>query len=80
MLTLYIKSGCPYCIKVLNFTKEHNIDLIEKDAYAGEQNMKELLEKGGKNQAPFLVDDTKGVSMYESDDIISYFKKKYDNV
>jgi glutathione S-transferase len=33
---------------------------------------KELMDKGGKLQVPFLVDEERGVSMYESDDIIEY--------
>lgn len=34
-----------------------------------------LVEKGGKRQVPFLVDDEKNVSMYESGDIIEYLSK-----
>ncbi len=39
---------------------------------------RDILEKlGGKQQVPFLLDVDKGVSMYESDEIISYLKKTY---
>ncbi len=33
---------------------------------------KELLQKGGKAQTPYLVDTVKGTEMYEADEIISY--------
>ena len=36
----------------------------------------ELMEKGGKRQVPFLVDEENGVSMYESDDICRYLEEK----
>ena len=38
------------------------------------------MEKGGKRQVPFLVDDERGVSMYESADIIAYVKEHYSTV
>ena len=42
-----------------------------------EQNMTELLDKGGKPMVPFLVDEEKNVSLYESGDIIAYLEKEY---
>ena len=75
--TLYVKAGCPFCAKVLNFMDEHHIVLPvmdvtlepHKDAYD------ELINIGGKFQVPCLVFD--GKAMYESDDIIAYLNKTF---
>ncbi len=46
-----------------------------KDISEDEAARLELIEKGGKQQVPFLVDTDKGVSMYESSDIIDYIRE-----
>jgi glutathione S-transferase len=45
-----------------------------KNVYTSESDLNELLQKGGKYQVPFLVDSENNVSMYESEDIISYLE------
>lgn len=76
MRTLYVKTGCPFCSKVLNYAKENGItfDLknIADDAVAAE-----LVQRGGKRQVPYLVDGERGVEMYESDDIVAYLREHY---
>ncbi len=76
MMTLYVKTGCPYCIKVLNFAKENGIDFelknIADDAVAAE-----LVARGGKRQVPYLVDSNRGVEMYESEDIVAYLREHH---
>ena len=52
-----------------------NVDLDLKDVSEDETALAELLEKGGKQQVPFLVDTETGVSMYESSDIIDYIRE-----
>ena len=74
MLILYIKSGCPFCNRVLEYAEDNNIIIDERDVYDSEAAMAELMEKGGKRQIPFLHDTDKEVIMYESADIIEYFK------
>lgn len=39
--------------------------------------LEELVRLGGKKQFPFMVDTERGVSMYESDDIMHYFRTQY---
>jgi glutaredoxin len=72
-LKLFVISMCPYCLKVTNFLKEEGIEVevlnISKDPKAKE----ELKRIGGKVQAPMLLVD--GKPLYESDDIIEWFKK-----
>ena len=71
-LTLYYKSTCPYCAKVLNFMRQNKIELSLKNTAESPVIKQELLEVGGKPQVPCLVID--GKAKYESDDIIVWMK------
>lgn len=75
-LILYIKEGCPFCEKVEAFADEAGIPLMFRDI-AEPAYREELLEVGGKVQVPFLVDEARGVAMYESEDIIAYLEEHY---
>ena len=77
MLTLYYKPTCPYCQKVFEATDELGVDFDLRDITEDESFVTELMEKGGKRQVPFLIDEEKGTSMYESDDIIAYVTEHY---
>ena len=77
MLTLFYKPTCPYCAKVRTAAEEMGIELGLKDIKADEAIVAELIEKGGKQQVPYLVDEERGEAMYESDDIIEYLKENY---
>lgn len=74
MLELYILETCPYSRKVMNYMDEHNIKYKKHDITDSE-NLEMLIELGGEQQVPFLVDTDNGVKMYESDDIIEYVSK-----
>ncbi len=73
MLTLYTKTGCPFCHKVLDVGKELGITFYEKNI-ADDAVAAELIARGGKRQVPYLVDTDRNVEMYESDDIVEYLK------
>jgi len=38
----------------------------------------EKLTAGGDDQIPYLVDTERGVTMYESDDVVGYLQERYD--
>jgi len=71
-LTLYHKSTCPFCIKVLHYMDQNHISIPLKSV-EDIDNYEELLKIGGKGQVPCLVID--GKPLYESDDIIRWFEK-----
>lgn len=77
MLTLYFKPTCPFCHRVIQIAENLNVEMEMKDISEDETALAELLEKGGMKQVPFLVDSEKGVSMYESSDIIDYIREYY---
>ncbi len=52
-----------------------NVELELKDVSEDIEAAAELLEKGGKSQTPFFVDSERGVSLYESSDIIDHLRE-----
>ena len=73
MLELFILETCPYCIKVINYMKENNIDFRKIDI-SNKESEASLIQIGGKRQVPFLIDKERNIQMYESNDIIEYLK------
>ncbi len=76
MLTLYVKTGCPYCALALEKVEELGLTVEQKNI-ADDVVAAELIERGGKRQVPYLVDSATQTEMYESGDIIEYFEKHY---
>lgn len=76
MLTLYVKTGCPYCAAVLHKVEELEISVTQKNI-ADSEVADELVERGGKRQVPYLVDDVRNTEMYESGDIVEYLETHY---
>lgn len=79
MPTLYFKTTCQYCRKVIDFAEANGISLEMRDVVLEPAHMERVIEEGGKRQVPYLVDDKEGVAMYESDDIIEYLRTHYVN-
>ena len=78
MPTLYVKTGCPFCIMVQSKIEDMGLEVNELNI-ADDTNGEDLIELGGKRQVPFLVDEKNDVKMYESSDIIDYLEKTYGN-
>ena len=75
MLELFIRDDCPYCHRVLNYMRSHDIELVTYDINYDANAVKRLVEVGGKRQVPCLFID--GAPMYESTDIIEFLAKKF---
>jgi glutathione S-transferase len=75
MFTLYYKPTCPFCQRVLQVSDNLGVEFDLRDISEDESAREELIEKGGKQQVPFLVDAENDVSMYESSDIIDYVRE-----
>jgi glutaredoxin len=76
MLKIYVKTGCPYCALVLKKLHNESIPFTELNIEEGE-NGTAILERGGKSQVPFLIDEASGFSIYESATIIDYLDSTY---
>ena len=79
MLIMYVKTGCPYSARVREAVKEMGLALEERNITEKEEYEKELLEKGGKHETPYLVDEEKGKAMYDSEAIVKYLRETYGN-
>lgn len=76
MLTLYVKTGCPFCAKVLRKVDELGLE-VEKKNIADDAVAAELIERGGKRQVPYLVDGEQNVEIYESNSIVAYLDEHH---
>lgn len=75
-LTLYMRAGCPFSAKVLIECALMGLSITEKNL-KDPAVVDELIEKGGKAQTPYLVDETTGKAMYDSDAIIAYLHERF---
>ncbi len=76
-MILYVKNGCPWCQRVLDFAQRHEIVFEQIKNKNDSGVMEELIQRGGKSQYPYFVDTDAKIEMYESQDIIEYLSKKY---
>jgi len=73
MMTLYVKSNCPFSARAIAGLDAFAVQYELKNI-ADEGVLDELMALGGKHQVPFLVDgDT---MLYESQGIVDYIEKK----
>ncbi|MEX0651925.1 MAG: glutathione S-transferase N-terminal domain-containing protein [Candidatus Paceibacterota bacterium] len=76
MLTLYVKTGCPFCLAVHAKVEDLGINVEEKNI-SDDVVAEELVARGGKRQVPYLVDSERNIEMYESGDINIYLDTYY---
>ena len=76
MLTLYTKPDCSFCETVKKEAGDMGIELTERSV-ADEGVIDELVEKGGRRQVPFLMDEEVHTSMYGSDEIIAHLHARF---
>jgi glutathione S-transferase len=77
LLELYDFEACPYCRKVREVLSELDLDYRARPVAQGSARRAELVRRGGKMQAPYLVDPNTATELYESDDIIRYLNATY---
>lgn len=72
-MILYVKPGCLFCHRVLDFMAANDIQIETVDS-TDPQRRQELLDMNGTTQSPCLVID--GKPMLESADIIAYLQNR----
>ena len=73
MINIFILPNCPYCKKVIEYLESTKLKYELLDIN-NQQNYDMMIQLGGKRQVPFLFDNEKNITMYESKDIIEYLK------
>ncbi len=77
MLILYYKPTCSFCRRVLAVIERLGLEADLRDIVESDEYEQELVAHGGKSSVPYLVDEEKGVALYESDDIIAHLERQY---
>ena len=83
MLELYQAEECPHSTEVRETLSElgisyviHNPRSVEDDVRNG-STYQQLVDGGGEDQIPYLVDTEHGETLYESDAIIEHLEEHY---
>lgn len=71
-LTLYELEGCPYCETVADALDDHGIEYETEWVDARHSLRDEVRRVSGQRAVPVLVDDVRGVTMAESQNILTY--------
>jgi glutathione S-transferase len=83
MLELYQAEGCPYCENAREKTTELGLSSVIHTPRTAEGEQRnpgtheQLRTLGGEDQIPFFVDNQRGETIYESDDIVDYLDEHY---
>ncbi|WP_049985007.1 glutaredoxin family protein [Halobellus rufus] len=74
-ITLYALDGCPYCEAVHDALQEDGVDYetVWVDGLHSERD--EVKRVSGQRAVPVLVDDERGVTMNESENILTYVER-----
>ena len=78
-ITLYRLQACPYCERVARTLNE--LDLSYRSRYVEPMHSERDIVKriAGVRTVPVIVDDTTGVTMAESENIVDYLETAYGN-
>jgi glutathione S-transferase len=77
-IELFQKESCPFSHAVRNKLTQLGLDFVAHNVPADQPRKHEqLIQAGGKDQVPFLIDHSSGVKLYESQAILAYLDKAY---
>jgi glutaredoxin len=71
-LTLYQLDGCPFCETVADALDEHGIEYKSVWVEGLHSKRNEVKRVSGQRAVPVLVDEDRGVTMAESENILEY--------
>jgi glutaredoxin len=78
-ITLYALEGCPYCETVHDALEEHGVDYDTHWVEAMHSERNEVKRVSGQRAVPVIVDEQRGVTMNESDNILEYVERTLAN-
>lgn len=74
MITLYVKTGCPFSAKAMAALDAYGVEYEQRNIRS-RVFLKELMALGGKKQTPYFVDGDQ--HFYESDKIVAYVEEHF---
>jgi glutaredoxin 3 len=74
-LTLYIKSGCPWCEEAIEFLESHRYKFNPIDVSSDPAAMEEMIEISGQHSAPTLVVGEKVLPDFDVEQLEEFFLK-----
>lgn len=76
MIIVYTKTGCPWCVEVLEFLRGKNIQFEEREVLKTQKFMEELIQKSGQNKTPTLDVDGDILADTDARAVEEFLKKK----
>ena len=74
-ITLYALDGCPHCEKVHDALADHEVAYDTRWVEGLHSDRNEVKRVSGQRAVPVLVDEARGVTMAESDNIVEYVER-----
>jgi glutathione S-transferase len=78
-ITLYRLQSCPYCERVVRTLDEHGLEYRSRFVEPMHSDRNVVKRISGKRTVPAIVDETTGVTMSESANIVDYIENTYGN-
>jgi glutaredoxin len=76
-VTFYRLQGCPYCERVTRTLEEQDVDYRSRFVEARHSRRNVVKRLSGARTVPVIVDETTGVTMSESANIVDYLETTY---
>ena len=76
-ITLYRLQACPYCERVVRKLREYGLDYRSRFVEPMHSDRNVVKRISGKRTVPAIVDESTGVTMSESGNIVAYLDDTY---
>ncbi|MDP9151267.1 MAG: glutathione S-transferase N-terminal domain-containing protein [Myxococcota bacterium] len=80
LLELYSYEASPYCRLVREVLSQLELPYVLHNVARGSPKRAAFIERAGKMQVPYLVDQVHGIAMFESRAIVKYLEDRYRDV
>jgi len=78
-ITLYRLQACPFCERVVRVLDALDLDYESRFVEPMHSDRNVVKRVSGKRSVPAIVDETTGVTMSESANIVEYLEHTYDD-
>ncbi|WP_411825822.1 glutaredoxin family protein [Luteolibacter sp. AS25] len=73
---LYVKTGCPWCIEVEKYLKDHQIEVSKVVVSGNREGMEEMVKLSGQSKAPTMSWDGEVLADFGVDELIPFLEGK----